>query len=229
MADFLTTSATTSCIEQLLSTSKRRVVLMSPFLKLSQIMFERLMDADRRSVEIAVVYGKEDLRAEQHRLLRQLVNMRLYFYENLHAKCYFNESQLIVSSMNLHEFSERTNREMSIRVWAADRVYRDAVAEAESIIQAATLDRGVSASASPVNPPVRGGEARASGSALGHCIRCDRPIPKNKERPFCLDCFVIWAGWEDWDYGEAFCHACGTATRTSRRRPLCQRCFELPG
>lgn len=49
MADFLTTNGTTTCIEELITKAKSRIVLISPYLKWSQILFERLVEADRRS------------------------------------------------------------------------------------------------------------------------------------------------------------------------------------
>ncbi len=170
-----------------------------------------------------IVFGKVELGAEQRRRIEQLKNLSLYFYENLHAKCYFNELQLVISSMNLHEFSERNNREMSVRVWASDRVYKDAVAEAESIIQAAHLDQGEHVSVASAQRATRANEARTNGS--GHCIRCKKSIPRDKERPFCGECFTVWAGWENWDFEEKFCHACGDGADTSRRYPLCPDCF----
>jgi phosphatidylserine/phosphatidylglycerophosphate/cardiolipin synthase-like enzyme len=224
MADFLTTSGTTTCIEELITKAKKRIVLISPYLKWSQILFERLVEADRRGVKIVIVFGKEDLRTEQRQRINQLANLSLYYYENLHAKCYFNELQLVVSSMNLHEFSERNNREMSVRVWASDRVYKDAVAEAESIIQAAELAQGEHVSVAS-RERARANEARAIDCTGGHCIRCKKSIPLDKERPFCFECFAIWAGWENWDFEERFCHVCGSGANTSRRYPLCSDCF----
>jgi hypothetical protein len=225
MADFLTTNGTTTCIEELITKAKNRIVLISPYLKWSQILFERLVEADRRGVKIVIVFGKEELRAEQRQRIDQLTNLSLYYYENLHAKCYFNELQLVVSSMNLHEFSERNNREMSVRVWAADRVYKDAVGEAESIIQAAHLDQGERARLAPEQRTARAKEAQINGGAGGHCIRCRKSIPRDKERPFCLECFTIWVGWENWDFEEKFCHECGSVADTSRRYPLCSDCL----
>lgn len=225
MADFLTTNGTTTCIEELITKAKSRIILISPYLKWSQILFERLVEADRRGVKIVIVFGKEELRAEQRRKIEQLEHLSLYYYENLHAKCYFNEQQLVVSSMNLHEFSERNNREMSVRVWAADRVYKDAVAEAESIIQAAHLEEGEHVSVASAQRVARVSESRSNGGGSGHCIRCKKSITRDKERPFCLECFTIWAGWENWDFEEKFCHVCGAAADTSRRYPLCSDCF----
>ena len=59
----------------------------------------------------------------------------------------------------------------------------------------------------------------------GLCIRCRGSVPLNPDRPFCGGCFRVWAEWENWDYSERFCHACGDDVETSRRKPLCEGCF----
>ena len=223
----MTTHGTTACIEELISKAQARVVLISPYLKWSRILFERLVEADGRGVQVVIVFGKKELEPEQRRRLDQLKNLSLYFCENLHAKCYFNEKQLIISSLNLHEFSERNNREMSVRVWASDRVYKDASAEAQSIIQASKLDRGGAVSVVPETPLLS--STKLNSEASGRCIRCRKAIPRDADRPFCLECFSIWAGWENWDFEEQYCHLCGSDAVTSRRKPLCDDCFRTVG
>lgn len=223
MADFLTTHGTVACIEEIISKAQKKIVLISPYLKWSRLLFERLRDADQRGVPVVIVFGKQELAAEQRRLLGQLKHLDLYFCDNLHAKCYFNETQLIISSLNLHEFSERNNREMGVRVFASDVVYKDAVTEAQSIIQASVLDRG---EGPPVDPELRAQSGkRTSGKPDGYCIRCHKTIARDPDKPFCLECFGVWAGWENWDFEEQCCHVCGDDAETSRRKPLCQQCF----
>lgn len=72
------------------------------------------------------------------------------------------------------------------------------------------------------------GAGNASPARLpgGRCIRCGAAIQLNPDRPFCQVCFRVWAQWENWDYEELRCHACGKDARTSRRKPLCGPCFQ---
>ena len=139
MPQFLTTAGTSHIIEDIIIRAKSELVLITPYLKLSRILFERLTDANHRGVRIQLVYGKSELKANERRQLDALTNIELLFLENLHAKCYFNESTLIVSSMNLYEFSEKNNREMGIVLTRSDDgdCFADALAEAQSIINAA--------------------------------------------------------------------------------------------
>ncbi|HEX6913127.1 MAG TPA: phospholipase D family protein [Longimicrobium sp.] len=114
MPSFLTTLSTSSHIEQVIQQSQKRLTLITPYLRVSQHLLDRMREADRSGVEIQLVYGKNELRQEEMARLGELKRLKLYFLRHLHAKCYANERHVIISSMNLHEFSEKNNREMSV-------------------------------------------------------------------------------------------------------------------
>ncbi|WP_426492412.1 phospholipase D-like domain-containing protein [Hymenobacter sp. 102] len=139
MPQFLTNSGTSHLIENIIIKAKSDLVLITPYLKLSRILSERLVEANDLGVKIKLVYGKSELRPRERQQLDMLHNLELLYLENLHAKCYHNESTLIVSPMNLYEFSEKNNREMSIVLTQRDdkECFADALAEARSIIAAA--------------------------------------------------------------------------------------------
>src|SRR5438552_576068 len=136
MAEFLTTHGTAFQIENVIAGAKTRLTLVSPFLKLSKTLTERLKDAARRGVKITIVFGKEELEREQGHTLAALADAHLYFLPNLHAKCYFNEDRMVITSMNMYEFSEKHNREMGVLLEAGEPGYADAVREVDSIIAA---------------------------------------------------------------------------------------------
>ena len=141
MPKFLTTSGTSHLIEDIIIKAKTDLVLITPYLRLSRILSERLTEANHRGVRIRLVYGKSDLHPNEQKQLDALTNIELFFLQNLHAKCYLNENVLVVSSMNLYEFSEKNNREMGIvltRQGDGD-CFADALAEAHSIIAAAKV------------------------------------------------------------------------------------------
>jgi PLD-like domain len=141
MPQFLTTSGTSHLIEDVIIKAKTDLVLITPYLKLSRILFERLTEANRRGVRIRLVYGKSELHPNEQKQLDALTNIELLFLQNLHAKCYLNENVLVVSSMNLYEFSEKNNREMGIVLTRQDdgECFADALAEAHSIMAAAQV------------------------------------------------------------------------------------------
>jgi phosphatidylserine/phosphatidylglycerophosphate/cardiolipin synthase-like enzyme len=137
MAEFLTTSGTSHHIENIIIEAKLKLILVSPYLKISKTLFERLKDASNRRVLIKIIFGKDELKPNEKNSLAELRTVELFYFENLHAKCYFNESKMDVTSMNMYQFSERTNREMGVLIDSVtDKVlYEKAASEAFSILQ----------------------------------------------------------------------------------------------
>jgi len=222
MAEFLTTSGVSSNLEKIVGGAQKRLVLISPYLQFPAILFERLQQADRRGVQIVFIYGKEELKDEQQSKLKQLRNLSLYFYENLHAKCYLNESDMIITSMNLVEYSEKNNREMGIllhRSGDADRsIFDAAVQETQSILSSAIKHGLQKTGKEPAHF-----ERRTKGS----CIGCGEEIPLDIDKPYCYECYSEWQDLDDGDPDceERFCHICGKKASTSKSKPLCRSCY----
>ena len=137
MAKFLNTSATNFFLEELIKNAKERLILISPYLRLNDRIKELLEDKDRLKIDVRIVYGKSDLHPEEIKWIQKLDYVRLSFCKNLHAKCYLNESECIISSLNLYEFSQVNNNEMgiSVRKYEDDEVFKDAYEEAQRIIR----------------------------------------------------------------------------------------------
>jgi phosphatidylserine/phosphatidylglycerophosphate/cardiolipin synthase-like enzyme len=112
MAEFLTTTGVSHHIENIIKTAKKNLYLISPYLKLTKNFYERLKDASDRGVVIEIYYGKNELDFTEKQKLNQLRNVQLFFSANLHAKCFYNEETMVITSMNMYEFSEKNNREM---------------------------------------------------------------------------------------------------------------------
>lgn len=137
MAKFLNTSATNFFLEELIKNAKERLILISPYLRLNDRIKELLEDKDRLKIDIRIIYGKSDLHPEEIKWLQKLDYVRLSFCKNLHAKCYLNESECIISSLNLYEFSQVNNNEMGIlvRKYEDNQVFKEAYEEAQRIIR----------------------------------------------------------------------------------------------
>lgn len=112
MADFLTTHGVAFSLENIIRHAEKQIILLSPYLNISRILFDRLKEADRRNVSISIVFRKNELNKNEFDKINSLKNLKLYDCNNLHAKCYVNEETAVISSMNLYEFSEKNNREM---------------------------------------------------------------------------------------------------------------------
>ena len=255
MAHFLTTAGTSHHLEEIIKNAQARLVLVSPYVRISPRLIDNLMRADKRGVKITLIYGKDKgkLKSEEKDRLHDLQNLSLYFKESLHAKCYYNEKQLIITSMNLYDFSQTTNHEMGVLVQKQkeeDRaIYDRAVKEVDFIQEGSTpikKSSGLAATGKafePIRLKSPSGLAAfgkvfmgvvsavvndvASTANEGFCIRCGKPIPYDRIRPFCLDDFLIWNQWKDPDYPENCCHRCGEDNNSSKRKPLCPACHRV--
>lgn len=137
MAKFLNTSATNYFLEELIKGAQERLVLISPFLKLNDRIKELLEDKNRLKIDVRIVYGKSELQPQEIEWLKAQSYIRTSFCKNLHAKCYLNESDAIVTSLNLYEFSQINNNEMGILIRREDdaELYKDTYEEAQRIIR----------------------------------------------------------------------------------------------
>jgi phosphatidylserine/phosphatidylglycerophosphate/cardiolipin synthase-like enzyme len=137
MAKFLTTSGITYHLEGLVKGAKEKLILISPFLKVNERLRQILDDKDREKIDIRVVYGKNELQPEENNWLKSKASIRSSFCKNLHAKCFLNESEALITSMNLYEFSQVNNEEMGILVAKAENppLYASVYEEAMRLIR----------------------------------------------------------------------------------------------
>lgn len=229
MAEFLTTQGTSYAIEQIIIDAKGHLVLVSPYLQISKNLVERLVDAANRGVRITIIYGKDELKSNEKDSLSKLKDLELYFSENLHAKCYFNSDTMVVTSMNMYEFSKKNNREMGIliRKNVDVKLYEDAEKEVTSIKNAAQLlpiDGMLKVQDVVKQKGIK--NTNQDDTESGVCIRCADEISLNPEKPYCGDCFQSWTQNKNEDYQEDFCHLCGDHKDTTIVKPFCYPCYK---
>ena len=136
MSNFLRTQDVSSEIGKLIRDASSSVILISPFVRINDALFGYLKDASRQGIKITLVFGKEELKPDVKEQLAKLDNITAYYRKTLHAKCYFNEKQMVITSMNLYDFSEVNNLEMGLLINAKDEasLFSEVKKEAESII-----------------------------------------------------------------------------------------------
>ena len=225
MAEFLTTSGTSHHIENIIMDAKQKLSLVSPYLKISKTLHERLKDSSERGVKIKIIFGKDELKPNESNSLASLKNVELYYFENLHAKCYFNETRMVITSMNMYEFSEKTNREMGVLIDAVNdpTLFQKALDETTSIIKSSEIIS--------LNKTERKFYHEAASSdknipKMGYCIRCEARIPFNTDKPYCGDCYMIWSQFENPVYEENVCHSCGEFNSSTMAKPICYNCYK---
>ena len=233
MAEFLTTNGCADRLEQLVTNARETLFLVSPYVQTAPIILERLIEASERGVEITLIYGKKDLRAAERVNLARIPRLKLRFLENLHAKCYASESGVLITSLNLYAYSDKTNREMGVLLSVQEPAYETAMREIRSMLVAAVdappseAEASLAVEKGKSHPKMeRSSQTRRSSSeSNGYCVRCHVDIALNSERPLCHDCFETWNLYANPDYPERWCHECGDEAETTMSRPLCTSCY----
>lgn len=226
MANFLDTTGISYHLEQIIKSSNERLILISPFLKINDRIKELLEDKDRLKIDIRVIYGKNELQPEENNWLKSMNSIRTSFCKNLHAKCYMNEKEALITSMNLYEFSQANNNEMGISVLkeSDEKLFGDIYAEASRLIR---ISEEIKVSVEKVVQKdfIQTKKVKESKDQ-GHCIRCDNSITLNPLVPYCKDCYAIWKKHNNDEYQEKFCHICGEKEKSTKAKPSCYDCYK---
>lgn len=137
MAKFLDTTGVSYHLQQLINKASEKLVLISPYLKINERIKQSLEDKNRLKIDIRVIYGKNELQPDENNWLKSMTSIRSSFCKDLHAKCYLNEKEVIITSMNLYEFSQVNNNEMGIYVEKESdpELYKDIYEEAQRLIR----------------------------------------------------------------------------------------------
>ena len=137
MAKFLTTNGINYLVEEIIKGARERIVLVSPFLQLNSRIKELLGDGYRPDIDIHILYGKKELEAPERQWLRTVPHIRTHFCQNLHAKCYLNESMCVITSLNLHLYSQQNNNEMGVMVKrsADHQMFSEIIAEVDRLLR----------------------------------------------------------------------------------------------
>ena len=222
MTKFLDTDGVSNELAQIIKGAKERLILISPYLQIGDRFKEMLEDQDRMKLDIRIIYGKNELQPQENNWLKSLKFVRTSICKNLHAKCYLNEKEALITSMNFYEFSQKNNNEMGIVVYKSEdaELYNEINEEAKRLIRISeeikvTIERVVSKNESNKN-----GE--------GCCIRCGTRINMDPEHPYCLTDYQKWKKFEDETYVEktGFCHMCCKPNASSMEKPVCIDCYK---
>lgn len=120
MAKFLNTTGVSYHLEELIKSTKDKLILISPYLQFTERIKEHMSNLNIQKKDIRIVYRENKLQPEEHNWLEKQIGIRTSICKNLHAKCYINENEAIITSMNLYEFSQMNNNEMGIYFTKAD-------------------------------------------------------------------------------------------------------------
>lgn len=207
MTKFLNTRKAVAAIEDLIKNAETKLILISPYLKLSKDFKELLTYRNNRDKITTVIFGKQELKPDEMKFLEGLRFVILKFNEDLHAKCYVNEKQMIISSLNLYEFSMANNKEMGVLIDLEDindkQLYDEAYKEVEYID---TTSQKFKFNFNSLNDDVKlatnKNHTMKTNNNEGYCIRCGEKIKLDPNSPYCLKHYQSWKKFEDEAYIE---------------------------
>lgn len=179
MAKFLKNHGITDAIEDLIRNANGRLVLISPYLQLSDSIKRTLETKVRSGLDVRMVYRTDTRRPEDILWFEQqrILSMGL---ENLHTKCYLSESQCIITSLNLYQYSQVHNLEMGILINQPDdsALYGEVVKEVSFILGMA---QPKTEAESPVLPAIKATKSRKLTEAqLAKKLRLDETDLKKR-------------------------------------------------
>ncbi len=232
MAEFYTTTGISHHLEEIIKNAEDRLWLISPYLKVNNRLRELLEDK-KPSVDVRVIYGKSELQPEEMKWLEGLTQIKTSFRQNLHAKCYLNEDQALLTSMNLYEFSEKNDDEMGVLVSKDEDLYRKIFEESKRLVDnseqirvtVARIETPAVDRETPAPKQARRSQAKANTPTSAFCIRCKSELPANPLQPYCNRCFSSWKRYENPDYEEKHCHTCGKEHKATMSKPACPSCY----
>lgn len=252
MVFYTDSSETKAAINRIIKNAEERLILISPYLQIPDQLRNTLKDTIEngggKGVETILIYGKSDLDHKESDWLYSVPGLEIRWIKNLHAKCYLNEKEALITSMNLYQFSMENNYEMGVLLENSsekeaeqfrkilsdvNRLYR--ISECKKPMFGKKIDLVKSDSntilKSKKEPekrnektsPVSGYENR-----FGYCIRCGERIPINSDKPYCSTCFRSWNRWKNPDYTEknGHCIICGESFDATMNKPVCDRCID---
>ena len=236
MAKFLNTRKAVSEIEDLIRNAAERLILVSPYLKLSKDFKELLTYRNSKDKVTYVIFGKQELNPDEMKFLQGLRFVILKYNENLHAKCYVNDDRMVITSLNLYEFSMANNKEMGVLIEKSDpadhQLFEDAYKEIDYINE--TSERFELHSPKPVDFKSNNNSIKDTrtqnlnlekGDLVGYCIRTGVEIPFNITKPLTNEAFKSWKKYGDPEYPEKYCHFSGESSygETSVSKPILKK------
>jgi hypothetical protein len=227
MAKFLNTTGVSYHLEELMKSTTDRLILVSPYLQFSERVKEHLTNLNVQKKDIRIIYRENKLHTDENNWLESQIGIRTSICKTLHAKCYLNEKEAIITSMNLFAFSQINNNEMGIHITKAQdpELYNDTLQEALRLI---TISEEIRISIKKVSADaVKSDKKLQSASTAkllnsGFCIRTGVQIPFDLKKPLSPEAFKSWSKYEDEEYEEKFCHFSGEASKgqTSYSKPI---------
>ncbi|WNG13437.1 hypothetical protein F0U63_01240 [Cystobacter fuscus] len=237
----LNTDETISKLVSLIKNARKQVLLVSPYVTLGREdrIGQAIRAALNNKVSVVLIFRLDDdfqaFVRTYSEYLEELTarGLLIRVLPKLHAKLYWSESEVIISSLNLLSSSFLSSIEVGlwsqesadvalVRQFIGQEIEPHLLSAEDIKKRAATNAGGDTHFTRSVRQTER---SRAPVAMQGVCIRCATGIALNPEKPYCWDDFQKWAEYENADYEDRFCHGCGKEFPATMNKPLCRSCY----
>jgi hypothetical protein len=142
MVQYLNTQAAYSEIENIVNRAENKLVIMSPYIQINRTLLQKIFHvAEHRNIDVSLVCKTSDIKPEEMAAMNRINRLEVFDLPNLHANCIFNEKALVMTSLNLFDYSQINNRDMGALITAEKDpgAFISAIRESEYMMQLATL------------------------------------------------------------------------------------------
>jgi phosphatidylserine/phosphatidylglycerophosphate/cardiolipin synthase-like enzyme len=226
MAKFLNTSGVTFYLEELIKRTKDKLILVSPYLQFNDRIKEHIQNLNIQKKDIRIVYRENKLHPDENNWLANQIGVRTSICKTLHAKCYINDNEAIITSMNLYEFSQLNNNEMGIYITKEGdpELYKDTFDEVQRLL---TISEEIRVTVQKID--TKNGSKKDAKEEIhdgkGYCIRTGVTIPFDIKKPLSKEAYKKWNEYGDENYPEKYCHFSGEPSNgeTSVKQPILKK------
>ncbi|HPF02310.1 MAG TPA: phospholipase D family protein [Bacteroidales bacterium] len=147
MAKFLSGKELEEGVCDIIYKARTRLLIISPFIRLDEYFRRKVFDKHQGNaeLEIVIVFGKNETQInksfnnQDFEYFKKFPNISIVYAPNLHAKYYANESQSIVTSLNLYDTSFRQNIEFGVisesTLIGSEKIDKDSWTESMNILE----------------------------------------------------------------------------------------------
>ncbi len=153
MPKFLNTENIIKEFSVIIEKAQKELILITPYIDVKEAFQRTLIKLEQRGIEVLLISREGTLTEEAKKILFKFSNLTILQHNTVHAKCYFSESRMIISSLNMLQHSYKNNREMGILLnidedideeelldfVEDDIIFEDALKEAKEIAKASSF------------------------------------------------------------------------------------------
>lgn len=135
MSTFLTGDNLNNAIDDIIANAKKSIYITSPYIKLDDHFKERFnLIKNNPSIYLQILFGKNEddfyrsIKSEDLDYFKSFPNVSIIYEPRLHAKSYVNESEGIITSMNMYDYSAENNVEYGVafsKITLTEKVYQE--------------------------------------------------------------------------------------------------------